>query len=662
MLPEINENESKRKLSSFPVVSGQPLELEYNAFPIYLRLSAPLSGPFNDPDYYYKIKPIDSDWHHLGQRREIQLLNLSPGSYSILLAGGKYGKIWDKNSYSLEISVNPPWWKSSLALLIYGLISISLLFLITRLVYRRKLALQESLQLRKLEESKSRFYANITHEFRTPLTVILGMTDQLRNYMRVNDKEMSEKSISMINRNGNKLLDLVNQLLDMTKLSKGHYNLDIVHGNIVKFITYQVQSLQSYAELKGIRLISYFEDDNINMDFSPRTIERILNNLISNAVKFSKKGEQIVVHVKKNEDSSELILKVKDEGCGIPEHELERIFDRFYQVEDGTTRNVEGSGIGLALVNELVKRIEGQIFVKSKIGYGTEFTIILPISSKAIESKVEGVPEKKSMDSNVIHQIEVEYDDAEIILIVEDNKDIAQYIATCIQDRFTVRYCENGLQGSQVARELLPDIIISDIMMPEMDGFELCKAIKQNTLTNHIPVILLSARTDDTDRLKGLQLGADAYLKKPFNQEELNIRIDQLIHLRKEMKSKYSDPSNWVISNKGNQLKTENHFLERAIKSIFSHIDNNEYRSIYLARDLGVSETQLYRKLKALTGKSTALFIRSIRLKHAVHLLQTSRLTISEIAYETGFSDTSYFSRVFKEEYNMSPSEWRQAK
>jgi len=637
------------------------IELKYSDFPVYIKFSAPNANPLHFPSYYYKLLPLNKEWNYLGVRNEIQLLDLSPGTYHLYLTGGYNGKIWRKAPKIIDIAIKPPWWKSFWAYFGYFLVLISFTYLFFRLTYRRKLALEESKKWQQIEEMKSEFYTNITHEFRTPLTVILGMADQLKD--KLSSQNIYTEPLKMIKRNGIKLLDLVNQLLDMAKIEDGKYQLNNTNGDIVWFIGFIVDNFHSYAASKEIELIFYSEVDILIIDFDSKAIERIISNLIANAIKFSYKNSKIIIHLNKiNKDNNELLqIKIKDHGIGIEKSELPLIFNRFYIAKNTKSPNSKntGTGIGLAMVKNMVEMMNGTITVKSIINKGSIFTIILPvnINHNSADIKTIEVISDIASDSNFSIDSDIQSKDKDLVLIVEDNKDIAKYISNCISDDYSVRYAENGKTGLELAKNIIPDIIISDVMMPMMDGYEMCELLKKDMKTSHIPVILLTARVSEKDKLTGLRHGADAYLMKPFNIEELNVRIEQLLLLRKKLQEKYKNPVNWDLIQK--QDDQEQLFLQKIIKEIEKKLSKSSFKISDLVKSMAMSETQLYRKLKALTGKSPSIFVRFIRLQKAMHLLKTTNLNISEIAYDTGFSDPAYFSRVFKDRYGIAPSEVR---
>lgn len=520
-------------------------------------------------------------------------------------------------------------------------------------------------QLQELDALKTRLYTNITHEFRTPLTIILGVTDRLTEEA----EESVQNGLHMIQRNGHHLLNLINQMLELRKLESGKAPVRMQQGDMLAYLKYITESFDSYAASKDIRLHFLTEEEAILMDYDPEKVLNIVSNLLSNAIKFTNKGGDIYVSVAV-EQGSNLLLKVKDTGIGIPPEKLTYIFDRFYQVDDSSTRAGEGTGIGLALTKELIKILNGTINVKSELGKGTQFTIHLPISRDAamevshqlqlVKDKVNAFAPPPVSSVSPTNESEME---APLALIVEDNSDVRQYIASCLESEYRLAFAENGQLGIDIARELIPDLIVSDVMMPEKDGFEVCETLKTDPQTSHIPIILLTARADVESRLQGLQRGADAYLPKPFNKEELLIRMQKLLELRRQLQHYYwsltANAQPAIKEKMSPEEEQEHQFVKQVREVIEAHITDPKFVVPDLCRAVGMSHSQLHRKLSALTGLSTNKLIRSIRLNTAKKLLKDPELTITAVAYDSGFSDPDYFHRVFKQAFGMTPGAFR---
>ncbi|NJB87748.1 signal transduction histidine kinase/DNA-binding response OmpR family regulator [Lewinella marina] len=510
------------------------------------------------------------------------------------------------------------------------------------LALRESRLLQEKQQLeadrqRELAEFKSRFYTNITHEFRTPLTVILGMSEQINGH---------ERERELIGRNGRQLLGLVNQLLDLSRLESGSVGVHYIHDDIVAYLRYLTESFYSAAERRSLRFLFYSEENELLMDYDETKVMQIVNNLISNALKFTPAYGKVVVHTSRarTEEGEWLKLIVQDSGIGISSEDRARVFDRFFQV-NGAAEG--GTGVGLALTRELVDILGGTIEVRSEPGAGTTFEVRLPIRddyrtaapSTPGGSYVEGRPE---------------------LLVIEDNPDIIAYLQTILVDRYNCHFATDGDTGIERALELVPDVILSDVLMPGKDGYEVCQTLKADERTSHIPIILLTAKTTQAARLDGLRYGADAFLTKPFDKDELHLRLEKLIEVRKQLQHHYTAAGTGDAA-AGEEVSREEAFLEKLHTLIHDHLDDAGFGVSELAAAAHLSKMQLYRKIKALTGKTPSRFIRSYRLSRGMLLLREGQYTVSEVAYAVGFSDPSYFSRTFQQEYQHSPSHYLSA-
>ncbi len=627
---------------------------------------------YSDPiknQYQYMLEPYDTTWIDAGTQRTARYTNLDPGEFTFRVKASNSDGVWNDKGASLQLSIHPPIWATWWAYLIYAITGL-LIFIVFRRYELNRLSLKHGMELkeseaRKLQEVdqlKSKFFANITHEFRTPLTVILGMTSSIRSDAQKVNLEEAEKPLEMIQRNGENLLQLVNQMLDLAKLESGNLELQLEQADVIPFVKYLGESFQSLAEQKEINLTVYAETDQLEMDFDGEKLSVIISNLLSNAVKFTPQGGKIVVHLNTsaNNDSEYFLVKIKDNGVGIPEEEIANIFNRFYQVDGSSSRQGEGTGIGLSLCKELIELMNGTISVKSSPGKGSEFTIEIPVTRTASIAN-DTVPILKPPlaypESGIEFKARLKEDrNLPLLLLIEDNMDLVHYLISCLEGKYQILHAENGITGVEVACEKIPDLIISDVMMPGKDGFEVCSILKTDIRTDHIPIILLTAKISDADRLAGLSHGADAYLTKPFIKAELLTRIDHLLLSRKKLIRKLE---NDTLSHflKRRAESPEDKFLQKVFKSVQQEMNRSSFGSAGLAQTLELSESQLYRKLKSITGKSTALFIRSVRLQKAKELIQTTDKTISEISYELGFNDPAWFSRVFKEEFGFSPSD-----
>ena len=535
---------------------------------------------------------------------------------------------------------------------------------IARVKIEKEKEKSEALRLQELDTFKTHFYSNITHEFRTPLTVIQGMVETVKSNIEKNELNDVEKPLTLISRNGQKLLRLINEMLDLAKLESGSMDLKLHQTDIIPFIKYLSESFHSLAKKKEINLVVYSEIDALPMDFDSNKVASIISNLLSNAIKFTPDNGKIIVHLSETLQNSKkyFVVKVKDNGVGIPKKEVVHIFNRFYQVDTSSSRKHEGTGVGLALAKELVVLMKGTLHVESVLGKGTTFILQLPVTNQASQIKDVEIDINQFVISSSEDTIQVESQQNNSIsqlplaLIIEDNFDVAYYIKICLAEKYETLHAKNGNIGIEMAYQKIPDIIISDVMMPEKDGFEVCETLKNDQRTSHIPIILLTAKASEEDKIEGLKHGADAYLIKPFNKDELFIRIEKLIDLRKRLIQKYSD-STYKSLQTVTKNDLEAQFLNKVITCIEKNMENSNFKIVFLARELGLSESQLYRKIKALTNTTTVVFIRSVRLQKAKELLQNKEFNISEICYKVGFTDPSYFSRVFKDEFGCPPSE-----
>lgn len=623
-----------------------------------------------DITYKYKLEPFESDWilSEYGQRT-VTYTNLSPGNYTfrVIAQNQQYERENLVDNLRVKIKILPPWYRTWWAYGIWLFLFLGSLFYLFQFQLRRQQLELEANRLKELDQLKTRLYTNITHEFRTPLTIIQGMATKVEE---IPEKWLT-KGISMIQRSSHQLLRLVNQMLDLSKLESGHLSLNLIRADIIPFLYYLVDSFHSYADSKGVNVIITSEIESLEMDFDQIRITEVISNLISNAIKFTPVGGHISVNLKlyaANHLTKNFIIEIKDSGVGIEKESLALVFDRFYQAENSNTRQQEGFGIGLALTKELVCLMNGDIDVESELGKGTKFTVVLPVTQNASPSPK--INQFLGQDINYMPQprANIQFvsanwknEESPLVLIIEDNEDVVRYIVSCLEEHYRLVIAYDGKQGLRQAFELVPDLIISDVMMPYKDGFEICSNLKQDIRTSHIPIILLTARVDFDSKLKGIEQGADAYLAKPFKEKELHIRIKTLLELRKKLQEKYTS----LIENQDSETaelvsnNSEDQFIVRLNKIIMENLDEANFDISSLCLELGLSRTAVHNKIKALTGKSSTEYIRFIRLKEAELYLKNPQLSISEIAYKTGFQSPTYFSRKFKDFYGVSPANYR---
>ena len=514
----------------------------------------------------------------------------------------------------------------------------------------------------QIQRAKDHFFMNITHEFRTPLTIILGFGRQMTDGA-LTTKEELKKAGGMILRQGNGLLDLVNQLLDIAK-QRSVVNQPLYrHGDAVTYIRMLAECHQILAQDKNIEFLFTAKQSSVMMDFIPSYLTKIARNLLSNAIKFTPQHGMVRVSVEVGKD--ELKLLVKDNGQGIPSDDLPFIFDLFYQSQNPSAD--VGSGVGLALTKQLVEAMNGTIEVESEVGVGTTFTVSLPLKAthqdaviKPIETYEQESPNYYQESEESVEELKAAHENAVSVLVVEDNTDVARYIGMQIGHEYQLYFAHDGVEGLEKALSLMPDLILTDLLMPRKDGLEMCREIKMSEVLNHIPVIMITARSTDADRLKGLEAGADAYLVKPFSADELKLRIRNLIKQREVMREKYALSSNVHVNNMTALNKLDKEFLHKFIDYVYVHMNNGTVSVESVAADLCMTPKQLRSKTVAITGENPSVYIQKIRLEKAQRMLQVEpNMSIGEIALKCGFEDFAYFSRVFKKKYGVMPSQYR---
>ncbi len=639
--------------------------------------------------YMYRLEPVQKNWIELGTDRNVTFNELGFGDYKLHVIGSNNDGIWNREGAILKISVTPPFWSTNWAYLVYFILITFILlgirkYELNRMNLKNRLRLQhfETQKLREVDEMKSEFFANISHEFRTPLTLILGPAEQLD--LEETDKIKKQK-LNSIKKSAATLLKLINQILDLSKVETGKVKLKYEKNDLVGFIKGITMSFISIAERKNITLSFIDEVKFIYTLFDKDVIEKIFNNLLSNAIKFTPAGGSVTVRIavapliEKNKSETYFCnISVEDSGIGISESVLPKVFDKFFTVAKVNRLSEHGSGIGLALVKELVELHQGKITVQSELNKGSIFTAALPVDNDFVyknEFSAESADSKKlnessdlaidkdliaenlSSDQTEMKSIGIEQDDDSlIVLIIEDNIDVRNYISNYLNTNYKLITASDGKEGFEKAIEVIPDLIISDVMMPEMDGFTLCKKLKADERTSHIPIIILTAKAGETDKLNGLEFGADDYLIKPFSSRELVLRVKNLIEIRTTLRKKFSD--SLVIKPKEITTNSiDKVFLEKAVSIVEKNINNEKFTAIDFSNEMNLSHSQLHRKLKALVNQSIIQFVRSIRMQRADELLRNNAGTISEIAYMVGFSDPGYFTRTFSKHFGYLPSE-----
>ena len=659
---------------------------------------------YTKPDqnqYAYILEGLDEDWIYSGNRRFANYTEVPPGDYVFKVKGSNSDGLWNEEGTSISITIFPPpwltWWAYSICtLLIIGLVYAWRRYDLKRQRLKQQFELEhvEAEKLKDLDALKSRFFANISHEFRTPLTLILGPV--AKHLPMVKDSALKQ-DLNVVQRNALRLQRLINQILNLSKIESGKMKLQVREENIISLVNGYMQSFESLAKQKHIDLVFRCTEKEIKLYIDKDKIEKILFNLLSNAFKFTDEGGVIVVEViptspsppmRGDRPTSELSpleggrgvkISISDNGRGIPPEKLDHIFDRFYQADDSYTREQEGTGIGLALTKELVRLHHGEISVESQVGKGSTFTVFLPSAKEHFkpgeimaETKAETlndfIPDQYPELATHVEKSKKKFSTSDeskpILLIVEDNADLLSYIRDYLDKSYFVLEARDGEEGLKEAIKNIPDLVLSDVMMPKMDGFELCHKLKTDERTSHIPVILLTARASSESKIEGLETGADDYISKPFDPTELKIRIKNLIQQRQKLRGKFA--SDFWKENKFPVLQSvasglnqvDKKFLQKAMDIVNLHLSDTDFNVVEFGKEMGMSRQQMHRKFRALVNQSATEFIRTIRLKKAAELLSQKSGTVSEIAYDVGFNTLSYFTKCFREQFGVIPSEY----
>lgn len=633
--------------------------------------------------YSYRLEGFDNEWIDAGNSKSVSYTNLDPGEYVFHVKASNNDGLWNGAETAIRIHVMPPFWRTIYAYIFYVLVIVGTLFYIRHkgiqklnmkfaLVQEKMKAEQlieaerkETERLRELDKLKIKFLTNLSHEFRTPLSLIMGPVDKLLTEKR--DDEISGP-LSMIKRNTRRLLNLVNQILDFRKLEDQELKLNPSAVDIVSFIKEVLESFNDLSERKQIQLVFKSQLKYFYTLFDQDKIERVLFNLLSNAFKFTPVGGTISLELEKgdrfkNSSGSSLIIKVSDTGIGIPAEDKERIFDRFFQIDTTAPILNQGSGIGLSIVKEFVKMHGGSIAVESEAGKGSSFILEFPFTTTeaADELTIDFSGSLINSEPEIMNDETTNGLEIPSILLVEDNEDFRFYLKDSLKSFYKIYEAANGQEGWQKALAHHPQVIVSDINMPYMNGIELCCKVKSDKRTNHIPIILLTALTGEEEQIRGLETGANDYLTKPFNFEILNAKIKNLLALNKTLKDTYTKH----IKVQTPEVVIESHsdrLLNKVVLYIEENLNNPKLSVEDLSRHVGMSRGSLYHKILELTGESPVEYIRSVKLDKATVLLEKSDLNVSQIAYMVGFATPNYFAKSFKAKFNMQPSEFMNLK
>ena len=647
------------------------IRLKYNQRSFTFQFAALEYGMPQQVKYFAQMENFDSQWRRINSpERSVTYTNLSPGTYVFKVRA----TIDEINIHHKEmvVVILPPWWKSVPAKIIYILLAILLIYsfyvyVSNRLKQRREMIEKE--QQKQLSESKLQFFTDISHEIRTPLTLIIGPLEKMLD-MKVDDP--TRTTLRIMHQNANRILRLMNQLMDLRSLDKGKIKLKLEPVDLFAFIRNIMNSFNELATSRHITFDLKAGDVPPQIDIDKDCVDKIIFNLLSNAFKFTPPGGSVTVswEMRETEGCPYLRISVVDSGIGISKEQQEHIFDRFYQIRDGKQNTKIGTGIGLHLAKMMAELHHGSLLVESESEKGSTFSLLLPLNKTAYASDEYGTDNHEmpvmisppslpvfTDKNNEENTSRTKKKGQESVLIVEDDADILHYIESELNRDYQVYTAVNGKAGLAKALQFLPDIIVSDIVMPEMDGLTLCKLIKTNEKTCHIPVILLTAKTSDQHRIEGLETGADSYIPKPFHIKHLQTRIEKLIQLREKLKQKYTGALE-VSEDRIKVVTSDEKLLSRFNEKLQKHLTNPDLNVDMISKELGISRVHLNRRLQSITNDSPGNYIRNFRLKHAAWLLINKNMTIAEIAYAVGFSSQAYFSNIFKKHYGMSPTEY----
>jgi len=672
------------KFSDVSLFNNYPLDLKLPHHLNHLTfnfVATEWSAPY-DIRYQYMLEGMDEEWSHLTTEAIADYRNISSGKYTFKVRAISKAGTWSE-TFEYLFMVKRPWWFQGWAIMVYT----TLLILIARyyirfIISRERIKAEVRIKqvevdkMQELDQLKSKFFANISHEFRTPLTLILGPVEDL---IKRGSSEVSvgKNILEAMQRNGKRLLQLINQLLDISKLETGKINLQVSKGNLEEFVRTIIHSFISLAESKQIRYEYDLPETYQIVYFDRDKLDKILTNLISNAFKYTPAEGEVVVNLRyvktvESDTPQYAEINVIDTGIGIPDEMTERIFDRFYQAGDSKMHGMGGTGIGLALTKELLDLYRGEIHVDSEPGKGSTFSIKLPFLKEQFKDEeiVSVASDREETGSLVVglgfetpevQEIAAEEDyepvkDEPVILIVEDNIDLRNYISRNLGRSYRIMVAENGKEGLNSAIGTIPDLVISDLMMPEMDGMEMCQKLKSDERTDHIPIILLTARADRGSKLEGLETGADDYIIKPFDAEELEVRIRNLFKQRKILKDKFR--KEFIADATDQEVTYEDQILNKLMGILNNYISDSEFSIDQLADELHMSRRQVFRKVNALTGYSPNELIRTIRLTEAAKMFRSGHKHIAHVMHNVGFNNQSWFGKCFHELYGLTPSEY----
>ena len=632
--------------------------------------------------YAYLLEGFDEKWNYVGSKTNATFTNVPAGDYIFQVKASNNDGLWNEIPTKLNIKILPAWWQSNLAWLIYLLTIMTISYIsykvfIERIRERRilKFEREEHKQLEALNSKKIQFFTNISHEFRTPLTLILNPLNDIIKGDFSNLSLTTKNKLEIIHKNSNRLSRLINELMDFRKLQFNKMSVNASKINLIPFIEEVSSHFEGEATEKNIILSVDYSENPINVWGDPSMLEKIIFNLLSNAFKVTPTNGMVSIYINKSSnkinfpliDPEKLLesieIIIEDTGSGIKKENINKIFDRFYQVTEFDKQYYGGTGIGLEVVRNFIELHKGKIEVSSKLNIGTQFKIQLPNGNKHLEIKNKNITVKYNSNDNLQTKLTA-FENSnnkskdKTLLIIDDNSELRSYLNNELDTNYNILLAENGKIGFELANKHIPDIIITDVMMPVMDGIELCKMIKNDLRTSHIPIMMITAKGMEVDKIKGIDSGADVYLQKPFNMNVLKSHLKQLISTRKILFKKYLSG----IDFSENTTSLDQEFILNVLNYINKNISDNNLNVENLADELLLSRSKLYRKIKALTGLTANEFIRNVRLEKSKEILENSEFSISEICYKVGFSSPSYFTKCFKLQYGVLPKEIREDK
>jgi signal transduction histidine kinase/ligand-binding sensor domain-containing protein/DNA-binding response OmpR family regulator len=697
----VKVDSGKRAILTRNIAYTKDINLKYNQNDLSFEFAA-LDYTISLRNLYaYRLEGFQNEWVETDASNRIATYtNLDPGTYIFRVKGSNNDGVWNEEGASLTVIIHKPWWGTLLAWCCYVLVFLGTIVGYIRwrlwrlkkekqelerqvvlrthqieeqkeeILTQRDLLEQQNQQITEHEQLKTRFFTNVSHEFRTPLSLIQSPVEELLDDPQSNEKQ--RRKLNVVHRNARRLLNLVNQLLDISKIDGSKMKLELLEADVIKLLRVIAGNFISLAETKSIHYHVHFPSEEKITWFDPDKLEKIAVNLLSNAFKFTPEGGEIsffAEYTSSHEPETPLYLEfsVKDNGPGIPSGNLEKIFDRFYQVDESMKAEGGGTGIGLSLARDMARLLHGDISVKSETGKGSTFAVSIPLGKDHLKESEfillkeapEAVVFMPEFQDNIEEAIQEgrSADEKPVLLIVEDNRDIRMQLADNLNLDYVILQAIDGVAGLKKATETIPDLVITDLMMPRMDGIELCNKLKNDERTCHIPVIMLTAKVTLEDKITGFLTGADDYVPKPFHMVELKARVANLVEQRRKLRDRFSrevtlQPSDISIT------PLDEKFLNRAVEVVEKHIDDENFDLSELRGEMNMTRSTLFRKLHALTGQSPTEFIRTIRLKRAASLLKQNFGNVTQVSYEVGFSNPSYFNRSFKKFYGVSPMEY----